>query len=90
MEKEKQPIFEEFPTVDCNECEHHWTNTCDGTPVGSDRLCKTFKAIRQTDIPLQIQMLWKASKRLTRGLLMISAAEICLAIAFLLLYLRLT
>ena len=86
----KQPIFEEYPTVDCNECEHHWTNTCDGTPVGSERLCKMFKAIRGTDIPLQIKLLQKASKRLTRGLLMVSAAEILLSIGVLIIWLVIT
>ena len=86
----KQPIFEEYPTVDCEDCQSYWKEECDGTPVGSEKVCKAFKATRRTDIPLQIKSLQKASKRLTKGLLMICAAEICLAIAFLLLYWRLT
>lgn len=89
-EQSKPPIFEEYPVVNCNECKSYLLEECDGTPVGSERLCKAFKATRRTDIPLQIKSLQKASKRLTRGLLMVCAAEMCLAIAFLLLYWRLT
>lgn len=86
----KQPIFEEYPVVDCNECKSYLSEECDGTPVGSERLCKAFKSTRRTDIPLQIKSLQKASKQLTRGLLMVSAAQICLAIALLILHWRLT
>jgi hypothetical protein len=48
-------IFEDFPEVDCNACDCYYTNQCDGTPTGSEKLCKTFKAVRRVDIPLQIK-----------------------------------
>ena len=86
----KQPIFEEYPVVDCNECKSYLSEECDGTPVGSEKVCKAFKATRRTDIPLQIKSLQKASKRLTRGLLMVSAAEILLSIGVLIIWLVIT
>jgi hypothetical protein len=48
-------IFEDFPEVDCNACDCYYTNQCDGTPTGSEKPCKTFKAVRRVDIPLQIK-----------------------------------
>jgi hypothetical protein len=52
---ENKQIFEDFPEVDCNACECYYTNQCDGTPTGSEKPCKTFKAVRRVDIPLQIK-----------------------------------
>lgn len=86
----KQPIFEEYPVVDCEDCQSYWKDECDGTPVGSEKVCKAFKATRRRDIPLKTEWLLRGYKRLTIGLLMGCAAEMCLAIAFLLLYWRLT
>lgn len=86
----KQLIFEEYPVVDCNECKSYLSEECDGTPVGSERLCKAFKATRRTDIPLQIKSLQKASKRLTRGFLMVGAAEVVLCIGVLIIWLVIT
>ena len=86
----KQPIFEEYPVVDCNECKSYLSEECDGTPVGSERLCKAFKATRRTDIPLQIKSLQKASKRLTRGLIMVSASQMLLSIGVLIIWLVIT
>lgn len=60
---EKQ-IFDNFPEVDCNACECYYTNQCDGTPTGSEKVCKTFKATRRTDIPLQIKNAQNGLERL--------------------------
>lgn len=59
-------VFDDFPEVDCNACESYWTNQCDGTPTGSEKPCKTFKAIRRTDIPLQIKDAQNSLERLWR------------------------
>lgn len=57
--KEKK-IFDDFPTVDCNECEHWYDNRCDGVPVGSEKPCTAFKAVRRVNIPSEIERLRKA------------------------------
>ena len=59
---EKKPKRFEFPEVDCNECEHYWVNQCDGSNLGSKRLCKEFLATRKSNIPLEIKSLREALK----------------------------
>lgn len=59
---ETKPKRFEFPEVDCNECEHYWVNQCDGSNLGSKRLCKEFLATRQSNIPLEIKSLREALK----------------------------
>ena len=80
MEPSKTKIFEDFPKVDCNECENYWTNSCDGTAIGSERLCKTFKAVRRVNIPIEISALKTRLKWLCVLCLVTSAIAIgCLA-----------
>lgn len=59
---EQKQIFDDFPEVDCNGCTHYYDETCDGTPQGSVRLCKEFKATRRVDIPQQLN---DAHRRIT-------------------------
>ena len=59
-------IFDDFPEVDCNACECYYTNQCDGTLTGSEKLCKTFKATRRADIPLQIKAAQDGLERLRK------------------------
>ena len=54
---ETKRVFDDFPTVDCNECEHYWTNSCDGVPKGANRSCNSFKATRSVVIPKKIERL---------------------------------
>lgn len=54
---EQKKIFEDFPTVDCNECESYYLNQCDGVVRGSERLCTAFIATRRVNIPQQIKWL---------------------------------
>lgn len=49
--------FEDWTTVDCNECEHYWTNSCDGACKGSQKPCNSFLATRSVIIPEQIKSL---------------------------------
>jgi hypothetical protein len=78
---DKQPIFEEYPPVTCENCKSYWDETCDGTPVGTERLCKAFKATRRVDIPLQIQSLQNACTWLLWGYvgnLLLFVGHVCL------------
>lgn len=52
-------IFDEYQ-VDCNDCQHYWTDTCDGVKQGSTKACTSFLATRQTNIPEQIKKLEKS------------------------------
>ena len=67
MAESEKKIFEEYPVADCNQCECYWTNTCDGAPVGSTRLCTTFKAVRLVNIPREIKSLQRGYKWLVGG-----------------------
>ena len=51
-------IFEE-PTVYCDECQHYWTDTCDGTREGVYKPCTAFVATKRIDLPLQVKNLQK-------------------------------
>ena len=58
-------IFDEFPTVDCNNCNHYWDNSCDSPKTlikGSTTLCNSFKATRSVIIPLKLERLERALK----------------------------
>jgi hypothetical protein len=61
---EAQKIFEDFPTVDCNDCEKYWLNQCDGVQKAQKRICKEFLAVRRVNIPLQIKTLQEGIKQL--------------------------
>jgi hypothetical protein len=86
----KQPIFEEYPTVDCEDCQSYWTDECDGTPVGSEKVCKAFKATRRTNTPLQIKSLQKGYKTLREGLLALCIAYVMLAVFMFMMWWSLT
>lgn len=63
---DKQKVFDDFPKVDCSECEHYYTNACDGVSKGSQKPCKTFLATRSVDILLQIKSIRTKLEWLTR------------------------
>lgn len=73
MEKENK-IFEEWEDVDCNQCEHYYTNTCDGVQKGKKRTCSAFKASRGIVIPEEIRMLKTRLKWLTVALLLMATS----------------
>lgn len=76
-------IFDDFPEVDCNVCECYYTNQCDGTPTGSEKPCKTFKAVRRVDIPLQIKAIQNSLKWLWLACLITSGLTLgCLGVVF--------
>jgi hypothetical protein len=82
--KQKQKVFDDFKEVDCEECESWQLNQCDGVPVGSQRSCTAYKAVRRLNTPLQIKALQKGYKDLTRASIINSVAIILLTLAVIL------
>lgn len=80
----KQKVFDDFKEVDCEECEAWQLNQCDGVPVGSQRSCTAYKAVRRLNTPLQIKALQKGYKDLTRASIIHSVAIILLTLAVIL------
>ena len=55
--------FDDYSEVkECTECEHWWTNACDGTK-GTERPCTGFLACRRVSIPEDIKALQRALER---------------------------
>ncbi len=77
----KQKVFDDFKEVDCEECESWQLNQCDGVPVGSQRSCTAYKAVRRLNTPLQIKALQKGYKDLRTASIINSVAIILLALA---------
>lgn len=66
-------IFDDFPKVNCNGCEHYYTNSCDGVPEGSKKACKSFIATRDINIPEELESLRKRMKSLEIGWIILLA-----------------
>ena len=81
---QKLKVFDDFPTVDCEECEHWQINRCDGHSVGTESSCTAFKVVRRLNTPQEIKALQKGYKDLTRASLINSIAIILLALAVIL------
>ena len=69
-------IFDDYESVDCNQCDSWWTNTCDGVKKGTERHCTAFKAVRRVDIPLEIERLRKAVKWLIFSLVCLGISQL--------------
>lgn len=67
---EEKKIFDEA-VVECNNCEHYWDSSCDGTPIKKERNCTSYKATRREDIPEQIKRLEYRVNKLYRCSLMV-------------------
>lgn len=76
----KQKVFDDFKVVDCEGCESWQLNQCDGVPVGSQRSCTAYKAVRRLNTPLQIKALQKGYKDLTRASIINGIGIIALAL----------
>lgn len=59
MNNEYRTIFDDFPVVECNECEHFWNNSCDGVRIDQKRPCKSFLATRKVNLPREVESLKK-------------------------------
>ena len=67
-------------TVDCNDCEHYWSNACDGVSEAQKRSCTAFKATRSVVIPLQINALRTRLKWLTAGVITLGILQVIMLI----------
>ena len=75
--KKGDVLFDDWSEVkDCNQCEPYWNNQCDGAKVGSEKRCTAFKATRRVDIPLEIEALRKAVKRLSVAVILLGVVQI--------------
>jgi hypothetical protein len=79
--QQQKQVFDDFPTVDCNDCKHYWDNSCDGTVKGSQRPCKAFSATRRVIYQQEIKSLKEAVRELRIGLIITSGSIISLALA---------
>lgn len=82
--KSETKIFDDFPTVDCNECELYWINQCDGVHKAQKRSCTTFKATRGVVIPEEIKWLKTRLKRLTGALIVLGVFQLLILILIIL------
>jgi hypothetical protein len=80
-ENPPKQIFEDFPAVDCNDCEKYWLNQCDGVNNAQKRTCKEFLAVRRVNIPLQIKNLQESLIRLSNRLFLDEVIIFVLAFA---------
>lgn len=76
----KQKVFDDFKEVDCEECQCWQLDQCDGVPVGSERSCTAYKAVRRLNTPLQIKALQKGYKDLRTASILNSIGIIALAL----------
>ena len=78
MESEKKisKIFDDFPTVDCNDCQHYWLDRCDGAKPQAGTRCREFNAVRGIDIPLQIKSIKTASMTLKKVLVAVCISNV--------------
>ena len=79
----EQKIFDDFPSVDCNECELYWLNQCDGVHKARERTCNTFKASRSVVIPQEIKWLKTRLKWLVGALVLLGIIQIGILIIIL-------
>lgn len=70
--------FDEWTEVDCNECEHWWTSSCDGAKKDTKVPCNSFKATRSVVIPLQIKELDKRLQRLGGAVIILAVINLFL------------
>lgn len=71
---ENDKRFEDWPKVDCNECESYWDSSCDGVPKGLERPCNSFKATREVVIPAKLKSLENSFKWLRISLILTNIA----------------
>lgn len=63
---EKVTRFDDYTSVDCNECEHYWTSACDGASPNKERICYAYKVTRIVDL----EKIKKNQRSLTKILLL--------------------
>lgn len=76
---DERKIFEDFPTVECNDCEHFWLNQCDGSNE-QERVCNAFLATRRVTLPEDVKRLRTRLDLLSGVAVLIVLAQIALLI----------
>lgn len=67
--------FDDWSDIkDCNDCQHYWTDTCDGVQKGSQKPCNSFIATKRVDIPDEIKWLRKRVDGLRWAFIFVSLA----------------
>lgn len=67
--------FEGWEDVACEDCQHYWDSSCDGS-TGSQRVCTTFLAAKRHFIPERLERLEKRINALLRSTILIGLAMI--------------
>ena len=67
---EDKKIFDTYE-VHCEECQHYWDDSCEGTRVGSYKPCTAFVATKRIDLPSRVQKLEKWLKHVLRSILLV-------------------
>lgn len=62
--------FEGWEDVACEDCQHYWDSSCDGS-TGSQRVCTTFLAAKRHFIPERIKRLENQYKAVITALIML-------------------
>jgi hypothetical protein len=58
--KDTPKRFDDWEKVDCNSCGNYWTDSCDGAPKGSNKVCNSFLPTRSIVIPEKVKQLeWR-------------------------------
>ena len=73
MENNKR--FEDWDTVDCNQCARYWDSSCDGVNK-EKRICQSFLATREVIIPEQIKKLNTRLDILGGAVLLLAVGEL--------------
>ena len=73
MDTERK-VFDDFPQVSCNDCEHWWLNQCDGTEKDEHKVCHSFLATRHIVIPEKLKRLERKIDGLSISIILVSAA----------------
>lgn len=74
--------FDDYPPVDCNDCERWWISQCDGVPKGSHRQCNSFVATRGIVLPEKIKALEERTRSLELHLTTLYGVNIIWTIAY--------
>ena len=78
---DEKKVFDDFPRVDCNDCEHYYTNQCDGVHKGSEKPCTSFLATRRVVLPEELKRCQRACESLEKRFLWLSISVLFLIIS---------
>lgn len=75
-------MFDDYLSQKCANCEHWWTNRCDGLPESLESRCTAFKPIRSIDIPEKIKSLRSELKALRTVVTLLSVWSLVTMVLF--------